>query len=413
MQVLDMLTTLKLEKDTSSYNSPTPVMPGIVTDLVPPIVPMTVPPMEHVLITDTGHLSVSESRKRCASELEVHRTVKALKREPQDDAPLISSIQDASILAAITPPFVNPFATSMSPPAVVLPPSQPPSRPPTPPNFPSSNAFANIKPQMPGTAFPSFIPPTTAPLLVHSTSMPAPPVVPPFNHSPWSDPGPIISSRHQHSLSSGANNVPQTASLGGSPFPATIIPSTLPHPPHSVPSNAASSAMSPALGRMSRSGSISGTNFRNPYPGFPYVNHPYSEVPASSWHTNTASVSRVDQPNWYTGFDTASSSRKFTISGHSAPNTEQNSPSDDEDDDEDSDSDDSTSGRRVAQHVRKMPEISLLVLIYTSCSLLIDIQRHWQRNYPRNTRRTSTGYFLIFSTNCARNVSIQISNLIE
>ena len=98
-----MLSTMTLEKD-ASYNSPTPVMPGNVTDAVPPIVPMAVLPMEHVPITDTGHLSVSESRKRCASELEVHRTVKALKREPQDDAPLISSIQDASILAAIPAP---------------------------------------------------------------------------------------------------------------------------------------------------------------------------------------------------------------------------------------------------------------------------------------------------------------------
>ena len=406
MQVLDMLSTLKLEKDTSSYNSPTPVMPGIVTDPVPPIVPMAVPPMEHVPITDTGHLSVSESRKRCASELEVHRTVKALKREPQDDAPLISSIQDASILAAITPPFVSPYATTMSPPSAVMLASQPPSRPPTPPNFTSSNSFTNIKPQMQGTSFPTFIPPTTAPSLVHSTSMPAPPVLPPFTHSPWSDPGPIISSRHQHSLSSGAN-VPQTTSLGGSPFQGTIIPNTLPHPPHSVPSNAASSVMSPALGRMSRSGSISGTNFRNPYPPFPYVNHPYSEP--SPWHANAAGVPRVDQSNWPTNFDIAGSSRKFTISGHSAPNTEQNSPSDDEEDEEDSDSDDSTSGRRVPQHVRELPEISLLPLIYTSYSLPIDIQRHWQRNYPQNTRRTLIGYFSTSLTNCAPNVGVQMS----
>lgn len=344
---------MTLGKDSSSFNPSNPVMPGIVTDTATPIVPTSIPPMELMTITEPIHLSVSESRKRCASELEEHRIVKALKREPQDDAPLISSIQDATVHAVLSPPFsAVPQSVTFTPPSTVAPPSQPPSRPPTPPAFPPATSFVSVKPQAPRTSsYPPFIPPTNAPVLIHSTSMPSPPVAvapPPFPHS-WSDPLPT---RHHQSLSSGSVSVPHISQtpLAAPSYSSTIIPTSLPLPPHSVPSNAASSAMTPAVGRMSRSGSISGTNFRNPYSTFPYANDPYSDRATSAWHAT--STPPANQSNRYTGAEATSSSRKFSISGHSAPSTTQNSPSDDEDDDEDSDSDDSSSGKTVTQHVR-------------------------------------------------------------
>ncbi|KAF9475858.1 hypothetical protein BDN70DRAFT_883186 [Pholiota conissans] len=362
MQVLNMLSSLTMEKDTSSYNPSIPVMSGIVTEQAIPNLPTSVPSVEPVPAVDPIHLSVSESRKRCASELEEHRTVKALKREPQDDAPLTLSIQEAPIIPPIPypaiPQTVNPFAPITSP-LAAIPPSQPPSRPPTPPsNFAANNSFGVVKPTIPKTSsFSAFasLPPVATPLLIHSTSVPIPPaaVPPAFHHAPWSDPGPSGPSRHHHSLSAGAiSGPPVVPPTVASQYPAAMIQNALPQPPHSVPSNAASSTLSHPIGRMSRSGSVNGmTGFRNAYAAFPYGDL-YSD-PSNSWHPDKASStsSRAGQSSWHTtSSEVANPSRKFTISGHSAPSTTQNSPSDDEDDDEDSDSDESISGKTVAHH---------------------------------------------------------------
>ncbi|KAF8969842.1 hypothetical protein BDZ97DRAFT_1792955 [Flammula alnicola] len=368
VQVLDMLSFMSLDNDAPPMPPIHPAILAIVPEQPIPLLPPTVPTMEPPPITDSLHVSVSDqSRKRCASALDEHRSVKALKREPQDDAPLSLSIQDAPIAptamiyVGVPPPPVAPYPV-MAPTPAVAPPSQPPSRPPTPPSaFAANNSFGVIKQQTPvAPAFPTFAPAVSAPLLPHSSAsmpLPAAPAAPPtFHHSPWSDPGPILpATRHHHSLSAGSINGPLNilpTSSSTSAFPPPVMQNTLAQPPHSVPSNVTPLTISHPIGRMSRSGSISGINFRNSYATFPFMD-PYSEPATASWHAakTSNSTTRAGQSSWRMDSEPVHHSRKFSIAGHSsAPSTTQNSPSDDSDEDDDSDSDDSVSGKTVIHH---------------------------------------------------------------
>ncbi|KDR73502.1 hypothetical protein GALMADRAFT_227953 [Galerina marginata CBS 339.88] len=365
-QVLDMLEVMAFtDKDAPPYPPLAPPIPTLLPELPIPTLPIVAPPMEP-LVAESTHLAVSDqSRKRCASELEEHRTVKALKREPQDDAPLTLNVTEVPIIPAAGVTFVPPQLPPVTYPVVqtplsVAPTPRPPSRPPTPPSaFAANNSFGTIKQQNPITAaFTAFLPATSSSSVHSSLSLPmsgpaASLSFPPLPHSSWSDP--VVPTRHHHSLSAGSISGPLPVLTASSPsthsnsvFPPSALPPPLAQPP-TVPSNGAASTISQPLGRMSRSGSISGTNFRNSYSSYPY-NEPYSDPAMAVWHTtkNSGSSSRSGQSNWYMGPEP--SRKSFSFSTNSAPHTTHNSPSDGEDEDEDSDSDESTSGKTAAHH---------------------------------------------------------------
>ena len=315
---------------------------------------------------ESSHLGVSDHpRKRCASDLEEHRTIKALKREPQDDSPLTLSIQEAPVIPGSSVPFPPPSAnfSNVLPPLPAVPGSRPPSRPPTPPSvFVPGTAF---KPQAPvAAAFPAFLPaaaPSAAP--PHASlplSLPAanpPPSYPPLPHSSWSDP--VVPTRHHHSLSAGSINgplqgvaAPSGTSRTPSAFHSVPVSAPMTQLP-TVPSNGPATISQP-IGRMSRSGSISGTSFRNPYGQYPY-NEPYSDPATAVWQMAKASgsTSRPGQSNWFVGTEPK---KTFSFASSSAPHTAHNSPSDGDDDDDESDSDESTSGKAAAHQVNRFSQ---------------------------------------------------------
>jgi len=298
-------------------------------------------------------LSTSDHpRKRCASELEEHRVVKALKREPED-APLSAILHEEPPIHVppINPNFAVPaprptaFQTMYAFPVGST--SQPPSRAPSPPAFPTTCTFKPSIPQS-ATAFPSLATggtPLTPAQPVLSNSTVAPPF-PPMPHAPWSD-SVLLTSRRQHSLSLGSANgpllLPQAASSSGlrTVVPPNGLSNGLPRPiavPSNVLQNASGSTINPPMGRMSRSGSISGTNFKNSYARQAL---PETHPDTANWPKAKKPTTRNGQPSFYFSSEPVhprpSSGKNFHIS--SEPPTAHNSPSDDEDDDDDSESD--------------------------------------------------------------------------
>lgn len=317
--------------------------------LAPSIDPQSVSP-------EPSLLGVAEHpRKRCASELEEHRNAKVLKREPQDEAPL--SLNEISVATASYPPPAGPppqtLSFSMPPPLGMGSQSRPPSRPPTPSSsFSAHGPFAAVKQSTPVTStFPAFPPipavPSGSPMSLSSTSMGSA-----FTPLPaWPDA--VVptqaTSRHHHSLSAGAIPVPHANLTASSSVNlsntgmSSVIPQGLAQP-LSMSSGSATPAMSSPIGRMSRSGSISGTTFKNHY-AFSYA-EPYADA-AISWHHAKANPSnRSGQSNWYIP-DKKSAKYDYNQSQNAG-----HSQSDDEDDEEDSDSDDSTSFKHVKSQVR-------------------------------------------------------------
>ena len=297
------------------------------------------PQPSHLLSTS------DQSRKRCASELEEQRVVKALKREPED-APL------SAILHAEPPIHVNPnFAVPAPRPTAfqnmhafpVGSSSQPPSRAPSPPAFPTTSTF---KPSIPLSAT-AFTPLSTGgtPLPPSQSVLPNPTVAPPFPpmpHAPWSDP--ILStSRRQHSLSLGSANRPQAASING--LRTVVPPNGLSNGlPQAIPvssnvlQNGSGSIINPPIGRMSRSGSISGSNVKNAYAKQAF---PETHPDTANWHKAKKPTARNGQPSFYFSSEPVhprtSSGKNYHT--YSEPVTAHNSPSDDEDDDDDSEDD--------------------------------------------------------------------------
>jgi len=315
-----------------------------------------------------------QSRKRCASELEEHRTVKAMKREPQDDIPLSLSANEVNHLPAAATAFAVP---SVVPPVVfpVLQPvisamsqSRPPSRPPTPPSaFATQNLFTTIKQQTPLTVtFPTFVAGSTSgpltPLPLPTNVIP--PTFPPL-HSSWSD-SVVPTTRHQHSLSAGSItgslvNVPSLSTTHLNTISPPIAPPTLPQCtlPQSI-TVPTTSVVSPPIGRMSRSGSINGTTFKSPYASFAYQDG-YSDP--SVWQPKMSSSSnRSGQSTWYMGSEPLNNFRKASSDfAGSMPGTTHNSPpTDGEEEEDDSDSDDSNGGKTVIHRVRFHPVMMLL-----------------------------------------------------
>lgn len=229
----------------------------------------------------------SESRKRCASTNNGDRVNKAAKMEPQDDLLLHSSLSDGSLpllqpAQIFQPAVVALPATAIVPPyALSTPPSQPSSRPQSSAGLPTHPSFMHQ--QLPTSlSYPSLttlsetVPATT--FEATSPILSAPPGTDPFSspsvvRASWSESPLTFSTRQHHHTSSGSSlngglNIGGMGSLGTSISPFTS-PGTFGSPSQvRVPS---SSSISPPIGRVSRSGSLTGPP--NPFAfGFPEVN---------------------------------------------------------------------------------------------------------------------------------------------
>ena len=277
-----------------------------------------------------------QSRKRCASELEEHRSVKAVKREPQDEKPLSLPTSEVNHLPAAAMAFPVPPVTA----PVVFPVMQPP--------------ISTIKQQAPLTAtFSTFVAGSTSGPLTPLTN-PAnviPPIFPPLRSS-WSD-SVASTTCHQHSLSAGSItgplvNQPPLSTTHLNTVSPSIPLSTLPQSA-SVPIKPTASVICSPIGRMLRSGSVNGTTFKNPYASFAYQDgHPDS----STWHPKKSCSSSRGRSNWYMGSEPLNifkkSSSDFT---GLIPGASHDSPPSEDDDDSDDDSDDSN-GKTVIHRVR-------------------------------------------------------------
>ncbi|KAF9526994.1 hypothetical protein CPB83DRAFT_870203 [Crepidotus variabilis] len=343
VQVLDMLAHLSV-----SHGETPAVMPIPISLLGA----QAIQPVEAIL--NSLQASASEHpRKRLASELDdPQRVVKAMKREEQDD---LSVIHDGELPSSAPPlsqsfmpqPIQPPFPAVSPYPAT---PSQPSSRAGTPPmaSFPTS--LFNPAAALPQTTF--------APLATGGTPLPASSIPPslsagaqappfPLQHSSWSDPV-VPTSRHQHSLSvgsaSGSHLHAQSAASSSSPLRSAPMQSNgLPNGLHQMNASSSASvqAMGQPIGRMSRSGSISGTSFKNPYAKLTYPDNHHPHPDPATWHKSKKA--RNGPPSFFFNAESIAPNRtspgKAPPHTASAPTTAHNSPSDIEDDDDDSDSD--------------------------------------------------------------------------
>lgn len=306
-----------------------------------------------------------QSRKRCASELEEHRSVKAMKREPQDDKPLSFPTNEVNHLPAAANAFpVPPVAAP-----VAFPVMQPP--------------ISTIKQQTPLTAsFPTFVAGSTSGQLAPLTNPTnvIPPIFPPLRSS-WSDPV-TSTSCHQHSLSAGSIIVNQP------PLPTTHLNTVSPTIPLlTLPKSTVKPTTSSPISRMSRSASINGTNFKNPYASFAFQD---GHLDSSSWHPKmSSSSSRSGQSTWYMGSEPVNSFRRSSSDFMGFfPGASHDSPPSDDDDDEDSDSDDSNG--KVIHRVRVTTSGLCCYLTHMFYRLL------QQRMYRQSIAMMSTKYSLNF-----------------
>lgn len=217
------------------------------------------------------------SRKRCASTMPGDRVIKAMKMEPQDDAPLhINQTTNAIHHHSSTYPSMPPFTQSN-------PPSAPSSRPSSSAGLPAHHTFNPILQQQPHSFnFPDLdiISPTTSQHAGHSrnSSSTLPHTAGPPFPSPsvarmsWSDgPATFPHRQHQHTTSAGTlNNGINLHGLGPS---SATIPFTTPGVFGTAPATQLSQSragpglngvsISPTtsrpLGRLSRSGSMNGS----------------------------------------------------------------------------------------------------------------------------------------------------------
>lgn len=307
-----------------------------------------------------------QSRKRGATELDEGRSVKAPKREPQEDLPLLTQIE-ASITADHSPTYPTPLsAHPLNGAGRAIAPfphshshSQPPSRAPSPPEAPRQprQSFSSSRPNPP-PSFPNFVP--------SSPAVEFPPKIP--GGPQWNDPA-VSSSRHHHSLSAGSITSPlQTISIAPGVNPAIPHPLEGFTPGISPMVTPATSNISPPIGRMSRSGSITGVSYNNQF-SFNYLQN---EAPTWSTYSQkthnlppTPQSSRSQsQSNWYfgpsdysapSGSPSTTSDVSSTMAG-TAPNTTRSSPTDPEDNDDDHDSDGS---EHRMSHGKKVGTISI------------------------------------------------------
>ncbi|TFK92429.1 hypothetical protein K466DRAFT_480710 [Polyporus arcularius HHB13444] len=245
----------------------------------------------------------SESRKRCASSVAGDRVVKSMKLEPQDETPPL--VPPSGTIAPNMMPQTHfsyyPLASAPPPLASVgeFPPIPPPiPSAPLPSSRPASSA--GLPPPLPLGMFPDMA--QQVAVATQSVALPVDPV-PSMPHSPdfitpasattaamsaaaasfmqgavWPDNRVAIPRQHHHSLSAGAilnydSAVPQAVPIAGPssmPYNTPMYSPTQATHLQQAPLNAASAAM----GRASRSHSMSGMH-ANPFAHVPEtVNHP-------------------------------------------------------------------------------------------------------------------------------------------
>ena len=232
------------------------------------------PPIPHPASTPPGE---SSARKRCASEIDVERPVKALKAEPQDDL-LYNSTQPLHIHTLQSPPPSRPPTPSSAQAGFVFTPIKtPPHSQPTP--YPPSSASSSIS--SPHSIHSQNLAAASAPDLAKVTS----PVFPPLR-SAWSESVvPTIGgqSRHSHSLSTGSITTPSSSGAttgASSPVSHTNASSSTSatSTAHPSPPRFSAGVNGRINGRMTRSGSI-GT----------LGSHPFTySYPQSVWSDNVA-----------------------------------------------------------------------------------------------------------------------------
>ncbi|KAK1222682.1 hypothetical protein PQX77_014468 [Marasmius sp. AFHP31] len=292
------------------------------------------PPIPHTASTPPGQ--ESSARKRCASEIDVERPIKALKSEPQEE------------LLYTQPLHIH---TLQSP---------PPSRPPTPSSAQTGFVFNPIKTPPQGTAYPP--PPSSAssmsstmssPHSIHSHNLAAAsapdlvagakvssPVFPPLR-SAWSESVvPTINgqSRHSHSLSTGSITTPSSSGVttgASSPVSHTSTGSSTTGTAHPSPPRFSAGINGRINGRMTRSGSI-GT----------LGSHPFTySYPQSAWSDNVAKRGDSSMGSLVSSSGAGSSG----LGSSSASTTARNSPEEIHDGD-DGDEGDDDGGRGSSTH---------------------------------------------------------------
>ncbi|KAL0058944.1 hypothetical protein AAF712_014347 [Marasmius tenuissimus] len=291
------------------------------------------PPIPHTASTPPGQ--ESSARKRCASDIDIERPIKALKAEPLDD---ILYTQPLHIQTLQSPP---------------------PSRPPTPSSAQTGYLF-NLKTPPQGTAYPP--PPSSASSMSSSMSSPhsihshnlaaasAPdlvagakvtsPVFPPLR-SAWSESVvPTINgqSRHSHSLSTGSITTPSSSGVttgASSPVSHTSTGSSTTGTAHPSPPRFSAGVNGRINGRMTRSGSI-GT----------LGSHPFTySYPQSVWSDNVAKRGDSSMGSLVSSSGAGSSG----LGSSSTSTTARNSPEEIHDGD-DGDEGDDDGGRGSSTH---------------------------------------------------------------
>ncbi|KAF9013978.1 hypothetical protein BDQ17DRAFT_1296044 [Cyathus striatus] len=356
----------------SQASVPSPLPPSVSE---PPVdFPSVSQPAANSPIDLRAQLTVPDhSRKRCASDLEEQRTVKAPKREPQDDQPLsFAPSIEAPVPLPVETSQIFPTAGISLPQGAALPlavsQSRPPSRPPTPSSFAVRPSYSPTKQSQTSvvSAFPSYASAPPAPIdfatSISSSVASGSPTFPGL-HTSWTDTAvPTVSSRHHASSSVGSVTgvittlpamspaaVPPAAM---DPYANTLTPTTQ-VPPQAIPIANPVSAVSQPVGRMSRSGSINGASFASAFTfGYPPADT------SANWSSmgrlpNTAPAPHTGQTSWYVGgieLSRSSASPSTSDAAGTMPSTTRNSPSDDEnDDDEDSDDNETTRTRTTSR----------------------------------------------------------------
>ncbi|KAF8637376.1 hypothetical protein AX17_002875 [Amanita inopinata Kibby_2008] len=286
----------------------------------------------------SSHLNISDlSRKRSASDMEEQRTVKALKREPQDDFPIAHTPETPCDIKSLI--FANASSANSQ-----LPHTEPTSRPTTPPSaYSACHMIESTKQQSSLVSdYPSFLSSSQAGVDFGSgitTPLASSPTFSDF-HSSWCDA--VATSQHHHSLSAGSIQrvaVASTTAALSEPlgtYPAAQL-SQQPTASIQVQSMAHEAhGLEHTIGRLSRSNSMGG-----PVDGqfnYGFLNQ-YADN-ATGWQGTTlpsspdATAEAVSSTNWVQTLSESvlvSVSPSVSDAPSTVPSTSRNSPTDDED----------------------------------------------------------------------------------
>ncbi|KAJ3544077.1 hypothetical protein NMY22_g2918 [Coprinellus aureogranulatus] len=341
------LSRLAAQLSISSDGSPPPAHPPASTSapVAPPTPPASVGvgadqhggyPLPAVL-PQFDPLLPDQSRKRGPCELDEHRSVKAMKREPLEELKLPLPAESLPLDASAGFPATSAIPSSHAIPSIA---QSRPASPPIPTSFAAAVAQYNMQPPQlypPGApiAPPSTVPSNSMPPL-NLNLPPLPPTPSAFanGRTAWGD-GNVVQSRHHHSLSAGAILNPMQG-MQMPPVPVTSSSSLVSGP------NTPITTHPPPLVRTGRSGSVSSLTAYESGGFFSNIQEKVPEVPIAGHRSGRSSIAG----NWYFAGDTSSSPTNTS----EEPSTTRNTPSDDDDEESGSDSDDevTTSANRSA-----------------------------------------------------------------